>query len=133
MKWKNRDVFVLRPLDDERVVIQEVLTGNTEHVAKKDIEGYNEDPNSKEVKLGQAPNKGDQDKDAYRADTKADQKAAEQRAKQQLDTEKAELEGRTNNFQVTSEPFYNRTPAEERHVKSASETARPSVTSPTKK
>lgn len=111
MKWKNRDVYVLRPLDDERVVIQEVLTGNTEHVKKSELEGYNEQAGSKEVLQGVTPNAGDKNKEDYRADVKVDQKVAEQRAKLNLETEKAEKEGRTRNFQVTSDsPYVDNTP-----------------------
>lgn len=68
MKYKNRDVFVVRPQNEEQVVVQVVQTGDQEVANKKDIVGYTEETGSKEVKQGMALNKGDQDLDAYKFD-----------------------------------------------------------------
>lgn len=70
MQYKNRDVFVVRPHNEEQVVVQVVQTGDQEVVYKKDIVGYTEESGSKEVKAGMALNKGDQ------KETKAEVKKA---------------------------------------------------------
>jgi hypothetical protein len=59
MKWKNRDVIVLRPVSgggswtDDLVVVRVLESGDEETVRKGDIVGYTEDPNSDVVKSGQ--------------------------------------------------------------------------------
>lgn len=68
MRYKNREVFVVRPYDEELVVVQVVQTGDQEVAKKTDIEGYTEEVDSKEVQLGMALNKGDQNRDAYKFD-----------------------------------------------------------------
>jgi hypothetical protein len=60
LKWKNRDVVVLRPVGgmsswaDDLVVVRVLESGEEETVRKGDIVGYTEDPNSEQVKRGEA-------------------------------------------------------------------------------
>ena|SRR5688572_3192376 len=60
LKWKNRDVIVLRPVggmaswSDDLVVVRVLESGEEETVRKGEIVGYTEDPESEVVKKGEA-------------------------------------------------------------------------------
>lgn len=85
MKFKGREVFVVRPYDELRVVVQEPFTGNQEVAEKNKIEGYTEEVDSKEVKTGQALNKGDQEQ------PKRQEEEKNPYIKARLDAEKEQL------------------------------------------
>ncbi len=99
MKYKNRDVFVIRPIDQDRVVIQEVQTGSQENVRKDQIEGYTEEFNSKEVKTGQALNAGDQDSTQFEKDKKEQDKINAKRLEEERKNQ-ADVQNQTPDMKV---------------------------------